>query len=49
MKNRRGRPTGYKLSKKSKNKIRKSRIGQRHTIETRLKISFLWLLINIQL
>ncbi len=39
MKNRRGRPTGHKLSTASKNKIRKSRTGQQHTIETRIKIS----------
>ena len=35
---RRGRPTGYKLSKKSKEKISKSKIGQTHTGDTKDKI-----------
>jgi len=35
----RGRPVGHKLSKKTKDKIRKSRIGKSHSKETRRKIS----------
>ncbi|KKM83862.1 hypothetical protein LCGC14_1305150 [marine sediment metagenome] len=35
----RGRLPGFKLSKSHKAKISKGRTGQRHTIETRLKIS----------
>lgn len=34
-----GRPVGYELSDVSKNKIRQSRIGKVHSIETRNKIS----------
>ncbi len=36
---RRGRPLGYELSNISKDKIRHSRLGKCHTIETRNKIS----------
>lgn len=36
---RRGRPTGHRLSEKSKRKISKSKMGQTHTDETREKIS----------
>ena len=36
-KNRQGRPLGFKLSEESKNKIRQSRIGKRHTQETKNK------------
>lgn len=35
----RGRPRGYKLSEKSKHKIRLKRLGTHHTLETRNKIS----------
>lgn len=34
-----GRPTGYRLSKKSKDKIRSSRFGTHHSEETKNKIS----------
>jgi len=34
-----GRPTGYRLSKKSKDKIRSSRFGTHHSKETKNKIS----------
>lgn len=39
MANRRGRPTGFKLSEESKAKISKSKTGQTHTPKTRRKIS----------
>jgi len=35
----RGRPLGYRLSEESKHKIRLKRLGTRHTVETRNKIS----------
>ncbi len=38
-KRRRGRPKGFRLSEASKKKISKSKEGQRHTQETRDKIS----------
>lgn len=39
MKRNRGRQKGYKLSKKSKDKIGNSRRGQKHTCEARIKIA----------
>jgi len=39
MADRRGRPTGYELSDKSKKKISKSRFGQTQAPETKNKIS----------
>jgi len=37
--NNRGRPTGYRLSEESKDKIRNSRLGKPHSKETKNKIS----------
>jgi len=34
-----GRPKGHRLSKKSRNKIKESRLGTTHTTETKQKIS----------
>lgn len=39
MANRRGRPTGYVMSKESKNQISETKTGQRHPLKTRRKIS----------
>ena len=39
MKRRRGRPTNFKMTKKSKDKIAKSKTGQKHTEETKQRIS----------
>ena len=39
MANRRGRPTGFRLSEESKNKIRNSRTGQHHSESTKTKIA----------
>jgi hypothetical protein len=35
----RGRPLGFKLSEESKDKIRESRTGQEHAVQTKRKIS----------
>jgi len=39
MANRRGRPTGYVMSKESKNQISETKTGQQHTFKTRRKIA----------
>jgi hypothetical protein len=39
MADRRGRPTGYVMSKKTKNQISETKTGQQHTLKTRRKIS----------
>lgn len=39
LKKHRGRPCGHRLNDLTKNKIRQKRIGTRHSLETRLKIS----------